>query len=71
MLVVAVSIITADYLRAFGLGSRVTALESLVGTHDAELARFQSRLQTDDVAGDVTGEYRAPVKSGGSRNNFV
>jgi len=66
LLVVAVSIITADYLRAFGLGSRVTALESLVGTHDAELARFQSRLQTDDVAGDVTGEYRAPVKSGGS-----
>ena len=62
LLVVAVSIITADYLRAFGLGSRVSALESLVGTHDAELAR----LQTDDVTGEVTGEYRAPVTSGGS-----
>jgi hypothetical protein len=64
--VVAVSIITADYLRAFGLGSRVAALESLVGAHDTELARFQSRLLADDAAGDVTDQYRAPVKSGGS-----
>ena len=62
MLVIAVSIITADYLRAFGLGSRVAALESLVGTHDAELARFQSRLLADDAAGDISDEYRAPVK---------
>jgi len=66
LLVVAVSIITADYLRAFGLGSRVAALESLVGAHDTELARFQSRLLADDAAGDVADQYRAPVKSGGS-----
>jgi hypothetical protein len=66
LLVVAVSIITADYLRAFDLGSRVAVLESLVGAHDAELARFQSRLLADDAAGDVTDQYRAPVKSGGS-----
>jgi hypothetical protein len=66
LLVVAVSIITADYLRAFGLGSRVAALESLVDTHDAELARFQSRLLADNAASDVTDESGAPVKSGGS-----
>jgi len=66
LLVVAVSIITADYLRAFGLGSRVAALESLVGAHDSELARFQSRLLADDTAGDVTDQYRAPVSSDGS-----
>jgi hypothetical protein len=66
LLVVAVSIITADYLRAFGLGSRVAALESLVGAHDAEFARFQSRLTAYDTAGDVADEYRAPVKSDGS-----
>ena len=63
LLVIAVSIITADYLRAYGLGSRVAELESLVGTQDAELARFQSRLLADEVAGDVTDEYRTPVKS--------
>jgi hypothetical protein len=66
LLVVAVSIITADYLRVFGLDSRVAALESLVGSHDAELARFQSRLYAYDAAGDVADEYRAPVKSGTS-----
>jgi len=66
LLVIAVSIITADYLRAYGLGSRVAELESLVGTQDAELARFQSRLLADEVAGDVTDEYRAPVKSDNS-----
>jgi PilZ domain/SPOR domain len=66
LLVVAVSIITADYLRAFGLGSRVAALESLVGAHDAEFARFQSRLTAYDTAGDVADEYRAPVNSDGS-----
>lgn len=66
LLVVAVSIITADYLRAFGLGSRVAALESHVGAQDAEFARFQSRLTAFDTAGDVADEYRAPVKSGGS-----
>jgi hypothetical protein len=63
LLVVAVSIIAADYLRAFGLGSRVAALESLVGAHNAEFARFQSRLTAYDTAGAVADEYRAPVKS--------
>ena len=66
LLVVAVSIITADYLRAFGLGSRVAALESLVGAHDTELARFKSRLLADDATGDVTDQYRAPVSPDGS-----
>ena len=65
LLVVTVSIITADYLRAFGLGSRVAALESLVGAHDTELVRFQSRLLADDAAGDVTDQYRAPVSPDG------
>ena len=66
LMVVAVGIITADYLFAFGLGSRVAALESLVGVHDVELARFQSQFLAHDTAGDVADEYRAPVKSGGS-----
>ena len=64
LLVVAVSIIAADYLRAFGLGSRVAALESLVVAHDAELSRFQSRLLAYDATGDITDEgNRAPVNS--------
>ncbi|MGB7931254.1 MAG: PilZ domain-containing protein [Gammaproteobacteria bacterium] len=66
LMVVAVSIVTADYLRALGLGSRVAALESLVGAHNAELARFQSRLLAYDASGAVADEYRAPEKSGGS-----
>jgi PilZ domain/SPOR domain len=66
LLVVAVSIITADYLRVFGLDSRVAALELLVGVHDAEFARFQSRLLSYDISGAIANEYRASVNSRGS-----
>ncbi len=68
LLVVAVGIFTADYLRTFGLSSRVAALESLVGAHDVELARFQSQFLARDAAVDVdvADENRTAAKSDGS-----
>jgi PilZ domain/SPOR domain len=66
LLVVAVGIFTADYLRTFGLSSRVAALESLVGARDVELARFQSQFLARDAAVDVADKNRSAVKSGGS-----
>jgi PilZ domain/SPOR domain len=66
LLMVAVGIFTADYLRTFGLSSRVAVLESLVGAHDVELARFQSRFLARDAVVDIAGEYSIPVKSSGS-----
>ena len=65
-LAIAVGILTAGYMLTTDLGSRVSALETLIRTHDVELTRFQSQFLADGNPVSSTDNRKTPVKSVGS-----
>jgi hypothetical protein len=65
-LAIAAGFLTAGYLRTFGLGTRITALEDRTRAHDGELARFQSQFLTRGDARGGSDERKTPLKSSGS-----
>jgi hypothetical protein len=69
-LAIVAGILTAGYALTMGLGSRLTALETLIRTHDVELTRFQSQLLAHGSVDGVTDKRKTPVKSVGSVSNI-
>jgi hypothetical protein len=64
-LAIAAGILTAGYVLTMGLGSRVTALETLIRTHDVELTRFQSQLLAHGNPGSAADTRKTSMESAG------
>jgi len=62
-LVIAVGVITAGFMLTFGLGSRLTALETLIRARDVDQTRSQSQYLAHANPGGATDTRMTPVKS--------